>query len=132
MVVDGLPVPRMEQVEEVLSIKLFPGKIGMTTNIEVKMEPEVQRQVTECIRRNTDCFTFKPTDLKGIDPKIALHRLHEDPSVNPVKQKLRRFGEEKDKIIQEEVQKIIGNQAHQGGTVSYLTIEYSYGVQRVE
>lgn len=54
-----------------------------------------------------DVFVFKPTDLKGIDLKIALYRLHEDPSVKPVKQKLRRFGEEKDKIIQEEVQKLL-------------------------
>lgn len=41
--IDGLSVPCMEPVEEILSIELFPGKMGMTTNIGGKMEPEIQR-----------------------------------------------------------------------------------------
>lgn len=54
--VDDLSVPRMESVEEILSVYLFPGKIGMTTNIGAKMEPRIQKHVTECIRRNVDVF----------------------------------------------------------------------------
>lgn len=107
ILVNGLPVPRMEPGEEVLSVELFPRKTRMVTNIGAKMELEVQRHVTECIRRNTYVFAFKPTNLKGIDPKMALHRLHEDPSIKPVKQKLRMFEKENDKIIQEEVQKLL-------------------------
>lgn len=83
----------MEPVEKVLNIELFLGKTGMTTNIGGKMELEVQRQVTKCVWNNADVFAFKSTDLKGIDPKIALHQLHEDPSVKTVKQKLRRSDE---------------------------------------
>lgn len=75
----------------------------LTTRIGGSMEPAVEERVIECVIRNKNIFTFKPTDLKGVDPKIAVHILHEDPSVRPIKKKLRRFGVEKDKIIQEEV-----------------------------
>lgn len=73
ILIDGLPVPRMEPIEEVLSTNLFPEKMGMTTNIGGKIEPEVQRQATKYIRKNVVVFAFEPTDLKGIDPKLALH-----------------------------------------------------------
>lgn len=52
-------------------------------------------------------FAFQPSDLKGVDPQVAMHILHEDPSVRLVKQKLRRFGAEKDKIIVQEVEKLL-------------------------
>lgn len=41
--VDDLLVPYIKLVEEVLSVELFPRKIGMTTNIGAKIEPEVQK-----------------------------------------------------------------------------------------
>lgn len=43
ILIDRLPVPHMEPVEEVLSIEFFPGKIGMTTKIEGRMEFEGQK-----------------------------------------------------------------------------------------
>lgn len=84
-------MPHMEPVEEFLNIELFLGKTRMTTRIGGRMEPEVHNLVTECVRRNVNIFAFKPTDLKGIDPKISMYRFHEDLSVKSVKPKLKRF-----------------------------------------
>lgn len=47
------------------------------------------------------CVRLPASNLKGVDPKIAMHILHEDPTVKPVKQKLRRFGAKKDEIIKQ-------------------------------
>ncbi|KAL0383831.1 UNVERIFIED_CONTAM: hypothetical protein Slati_4547600, partial [Sesamum latifolium] len=57
--------------------------------------------------RNADIFAWALQDLEGIDPKVITHHLNIDPSIKPVKQKKRHFGPEKDKIIQEEVDKLM-------------------------
>ena len=44
--------------------------------------------------------------MTGIDPQISLHRLNVDPGHKPVRQKRRKFGTDRNQIIQEEVQKL--------------------------
>lgn len=68
-----------------MSIELFPGKSGFATKIMGNMNSKVEAQVIACLQRNADIFAFKPADLKRIDPKIAVHILHEDPSIKLVK-----------------------------------------------
>ena len=43
----------------------------------------------------------------GIDPEIAVHRLQVDPDYPPVKQKRRKFAPERNKVVNEEVQKLL-------------------------
>ena len=43
----------------------------------------------------------------GIDPEVAMHRLQVDPDYRPVKQKRRKFAFERNKIINDEIQKLI-------------------------
>ena len=45
--------------------------------------------------------------MTGIDPQISLHRLNVDPKHKPVRQKRRKFGTDRNQIIQEEVQKLL-------------------------
>lgn len=71
------------------------------------MEPEVKENVIVCIRRNADVFAIQPSHLKVLDPQVAMHVIHEDPSVRHVKQKMRRFGVEKDWIIVQKVEKLL-------------------------
>lgn len=67
----------------------------------------IAKAVIECLRKNADVFAFLSVDLTGVDPDVALHSLNIDPTVRPIKQKLRQFGPEKDKVIREEVAKLI-------------------------
>ncbi|XP_074560470.1 uncharacterized protein LOC141816623 [Curcuma longa] len=46
-------------------------------------------------------------DLTGVSPSVAVHRLNMLPGVRPVKQKRRHFGPEQNKIIREEVRKLM-------------------------
>ncbi|KAL0451532.1 UNVERIFIED_CONTAM: hypothetical protein Slati_1131300 [Sesamum latifolium] len=46
-------------------------------------------------------------DLEGIDPGVITHHLNLDLTIRLIKQKKRHFGLEKDKIIQEEVNKLL-------------------------
>ncbi|XP_056688000.1 uncharacterized protein [Spinacia oleracea] len=45
--------------------------------------------------------------MTGISPDVITHKLNVDPSFKPVKQKRRKFAPERNKIIDEEVQKLI-------------------------
>ncbi|KAL5554777.1 hypothetical protein UlMin_042178 [Ulmus minor] len=45
--------------------------------------------------------------MTGIDPDIVVHRLQVDPDHPPVKQKRRKFAPERNKVINEEVQKLL-------------------------
>ncbi|KAL0423636.1 UNVERIFIED_CONTAM: Transposon Ty3-G Gag-Pol polyprotein [Sesamum radiatum] len=71
------------------------------------MTENILNQVINCLRKNKDIFAWTPQDLEGIDPGIITHHLNLDPGVKPVKQKIRHFGPKKDKIIQEEVNKLL-------------------------
>ncbi|KAL0406538.1 UNVERIFIED_CONTAM: hypothetical protein Slati_3967700 [Sesamum latifolium] len=52
-------------------------------------------------------FAWSPSHFQGIDPEIIVHRLNVDPQVKPIKQKKRTFGVERNKIIEEEVNKLL-------------------------
>ncbi|KAL5583444.1 hypothetical protein UlMin_015886 [Ulmus minor] len=45
--------------------------------------------------------------MTGIDPEVAVHRLQVDPEYRPIKQKRRKFASERNKIINDEIQKLI-------------------------
>jgi hypothetical protein len=56
---------------------------------------------------NLDVFAWKPSDMKGILREVAEHKLNIKPGSNPVKQRFRRFNDEKCKAIGEEIMKLL-------------------------
>ncbi|KAL2246834.1 UNVERIFIED_CONTAM: Retrovirus-related Pol polyprotein from transposon [Sesamum indicum] len=59
------------------------------------------------LRSNVDMFAWDPSDFRGINPEVIVHRLNVDPSMRPVQQKKRTFGGEKNAIIEGEVNKLL-------------------------
>jgi hypothetical protein len=56
---------------------------------------------------NIDIFAWSPSDMLGIPREVAEHALEIRASSKPVKQHLRRFDEEKCKVIGEEIHKFL-------------------------
>jgi hypothetical protein len=56
---------------------------------------------------NLDVFAWKPSDMKGIPREVAGHKLNIKPGSKPVKQRLRRFNDDKSKAIGEEILKLL-------------------------
>ena len=56
---------------------------------------------------NIDIFAWKPSDMPGIPREVAEHSLNIRPGSKPVKQRLRRFDEEKRRVIGEEISKLL-------------------------
>ena len=59
--------------------------------------------LVDFFRANADIFAWSPSDMPGILREIAEHALDIRASSRPVKQRLRRFDEEKRRAIGEEV-----------------------------
>ncbi|KAL0394640.1 UNVERIFIED_CONTAM: hypothetical protein Slati_4430200 [Sesamum latifolium] len=98
---------KVQPAEELLNIEIVPGSPDKTTRIGSHMNEKTKEKIILCLQRNADIFAWALQDLEGIDPKVITHHLNIDPSIKPVKQKKRHFGPEKDKIIQEEVDKLM-------------------------
>ncbi|KAL0447289.1 UNVERIFIED_CONTAM: Retrovirus-related Pol polyprotein from transposon gypsy [Sesamum latifolium] len=71
------------------------------------MSKSLETLMIEFLRKSVDMFAWSPLDFRGIDPEVIVHRLNVDPMMRPVKQKKRSFGAERNRIIKEEVSKLM-------------------------
>jgi len=93
------PQPVEEWLEKEISGKVF--KLGRT------LDSETQDQIPKVISRHLDAFAWAASDIPGIDPDFLCHRLAMDPQVRPIRQRRRKFNEEKRQAIKEETQKLL-------------------------
>ena len=52
-------------------------------------------------------FAWKPSDMSGVPRELAEHQLKVKPDAKPVKQSLRRFHDERRKVIGEEIARLL-------------------------
>jgi hypothetical protein len=63
--------------------------------------------LVDFLHANVDIFAWSPSDMPGIPREVAEHALEIRAGSKPVKQRLRRFDEEKRKVIGEEIHKLL-------------------------
>ena len=83
-----------------------------------KLAEYLKKHLIHFLRKNRDVFAWKQADMGGIDPTVITHRLNVSPSFKPIKQKRRSFASERQKAINEEVNKLL--QAGATREVEYL------------
>jgi len=91
------PQPVEEWLEKKINDKTF--KLGRT------LDSETQDQIAKVISRHLDAFAWSASDMPGIDPDFLCHRLTMDPQVRPIRQRRRKFNEEKRQAIKDETHK---------------------------
>ena len=72
-----------------------------------KLAEDLKNLLIHFLRLNKDVFAWKQADMGGIDPAVITHRLNVSPSFKPIKQKRRSFAPERQKAINEEVNKLL-------------------------
>ena len=82
-------------------IRITSFKLGRT------LDGETQDQIAKVISRHLDAFAWVASDMPGIDPDFLCHRLAMDPQVRPIRQRRRKFNEEKRQAIKDETQKLL-------------------------
>jgi len=80
---------------------------GKTFKLGQSLDQAEQDRVAEVIARHLDAFTWSASDMSGIDPNFFCHRLTMDPKVRLVRQRRRKFNEERRLVILEETKKLL-------------------------
>ena len=80
---------------------------GKTFKLGRSLDQEEQNQVAEVISRHLDAFAWSASDMPGIDPDFLCHRLTMDHKVRPVRQRTRKFNEERRLVVHEETRKLL-------------------------
>ena len=70
-----------------------------------KLANDVRDLLIHFLKQNMEVFAWKQEDMRGIDPVVITHRMNISPSFKLVKQKRRSFAPEREKVIDEEVNK---------------------------
>ena len=81
------PKPVEQWLEREIGGKIF--KLGRS------LEVELQNQIAKVIERHLDAFAWSASDMPGIDPDFLCHHLAMDNLVRPVRQRRRKFNEER-------------------------------------
>ena len=97
---------RPEPSEELKSVSLDDDPEHLAY-IGSKLMKDLRNSLTNFLRQNKDVFAWKQEDMGGIDLIVITHRLNINPSFKPVKQKRRSFAPERQKAINEEVEKLV-------------------------
>ncbi|KAK4403112.1 Transposon Ty3-G Gag-Pol polyprotein [Sesamum angolense] len=98
---------RIEPTKEVKAIELTLEHVPKITKIGTLLDPQFEKTLIAFLQEKINVFAWDAADMSGIDPKIMVHRLNLNPKIKPVKQKKRAFGNERIKVIKEEVEKLL-------------------------
>ena len=71
------------------------------------MSQEEGEEIAAVISRHLDAFAWTAADMPGIDPDFLCHHLTMDAKVRPVRQRRRKFNEERCLVVKEETQKLL-------------------------
>ena len=96
---DSRDQPAANVVERHIGGKMF--KLGRF------LSQEEQDGVAEVISHHLDAFAWSASDMPGIDPDFLCHHLSMDATVRPVRQRRRKFNEERRLVVKEETQKLL-------------------------
>jgi len=72
------------------------------------LSQEEQDEVAAVIARHLDAFAWSALDIPGIDLDFLFHRLTMDAKVRPIRQRRRKFNEERRLVVKEETHKLLG------------------------
>ena len=82
---------------------IFLDGLDKTTYVSSLLSNGEKEQIQQVLLRNMDVFTWTHSNMAGINPVHASHKLNAIPSVRPVRQKVRRFHPDRHQVIQAEV-----------------------------
>ena len=88
-------------------IPLNDGNKEHTIQIGSNLDQVIKKYLISFLQEDTDVFTWTPTDLPDIDPKVMTHQLSINLNHRPIKQKKRSFVPEQQKVITKEVDKLL-------------------------
>ena len=100
---------RGEPAEQLISIPLKEEDPEKTVQIGSQLSDLERQQLVNLLAANVNSFAWLATDISEILSKVITHRLNIDPKVRLVRQKKRSFAPERQKIIDEKIDKLLAD-----------------------
>ncbi|XP_024014360.1 uncharacterized protein LOC112088348 [Eutrema salsugineum] len=75
--------------------------------IRTKLEEPLRSELLSLFKENIDTFAWTTEDMPGISIDVTCHELNVDPTFKPIKQKRRKLGPERAKIVNDEVERLL-------------------------
>ncbi|KAL0401667.1 UNVERIFIED_CONTAM: Transposon Ty3-G Gag-Pol polyprotein [Sesamum latifolium] len=97
---------RMKASEEVKIIEFF-GDPLKAVKIGSSLDPPFEDDLINFLQEHSDVFVWETSDMQGISSKVMVHMLNVHPEARPIKQKKKAFEIDRNKIIKEEVEKLL-------------------------
>ncbi|KAG9449428.1 hypothetical protein H6P81_009393 [Aristolochia fimbriata] len=94
-------------VDELKKVDLGTAEDPRPTFLSASLTADEEVEYMALLREYRDIFAWNYTEMPGLDPRVAVHKLAVHPSVRPVKQSQRRFRPELVPEIEKEVDKLI-------------------------
>ncbi|GKA58571.1 reverse transcriptase domain-containing protein [Tanacetum coccineum] len=94
-------------LEEKIKVAIHPEYPEQTIAIGSTLTEKGRKELCALLRQNLDVFAWKPADMTGVPRHIAEHRLNVREGCLPIRQKKRGQAPERNKAIQEEVEKLV-------------------------
>ena len=101
------PKPIPEPSETPQEVEIIPGDSTKMLKIGSALPTPEKEKMISFLRANQDVFAWKHEDMPEIDRKIIQHRLNVNAECKPVQQKKRIFAPECNKVVTEEVEKLL-------------------------
>nr|ABA98419.2 retrotransposon protein, putative, Ty3-gypsy subclass [Oryza sativa Japonica Group] len=97
---------------EVPTTKISKSGESEAKTKKIPLDPSDPTKTTESalitfLQNNKDIFAWKPSDMPGIPREVIEHSLHVKEDAKPIKQRLRRFAQDRKDAIKEELTKLL-------------------------
>ena len=86
---------------------IFIGEPGRYTYVSSLLTEEERAQIQQILQANADVFTWTHSDMTGINPMHASHKLNMVSSARPIRHRVRRSHPDCHQIIQAEVNNLL-------------------------
>ncbi|GKB02713.1 reverse transcriptase domain-containing protein [Tanacetum coccineum] len=94
-------------LEEKIKVAIHPEYPEQTIAIGSTLTEKGRKELCTLLGQNLDVFAWKPADMTGVPRHAAEHRLNVREGCLPIRQKKRGQAPERNKAIQEEVEKLV-------------------------
>ena len=101
------PEPALEPSEEPQEVEVILRDLSKVLKIGLALSTTKKTKITNSLIENQDVFTWKHEDMPRIDREVIQHRLKVNPECKPVKQRRRIFTPKCNKLVVEEVEKLL-------------------------
>ncbi|XP_071926041.1 uncharacterized protein [Coffea arabica] len=98
---------RLETDEGLIELPVRLGRPERTVKIGTCLSESTRNSLQSLLEEYAEIFAWSVDDMPGVPTELAVHRLHVDPDVRPVKQKKRNFAPERQEVVKGEVSKLL-------------------------